>query len=118
MNTNKLHGAIRLRSFLVSLLLAALGFLPTASVQAEHDHDHIFVTLVKNFGYDSDSEIHKVQVSTGNNSYIISLHGTLSTIAGHMGERARISVNSKGVWTDFAVVDHRGSARIHTVKRL
>lgn len=91
-------------------------FAPT--LQAEHDHGHILVTIEKDFGYDSDSEIHKLKVSTATRSYIVTLHGTLAAIADSVGSQARISITSNYTWTHFAIPNFRGAVRIHTVKRL
>lgn len=108
---------ISLRSFLPVIVLSILGFfIPT--LHAEHDHDHILVTIDRDLGYDSDSEIHKLQVSTTTRSYVITLHGTLAAIRDHIGKQARISIGSNDTWTHFAIPTHQGAVRIHTVKRI
>ena len=117
MNTHPLSSKISLRSFLSVIALSMLGFsLP--ALHAEHDHDHLFVTIDRDLGYDPDSEIHKVQVSTTTRSYIVTLHGTLRAISDHVGKQARISIDHHDTWTHFALVDHPGAVRIHTVKRI
>ena len=105
------------RFFLSAALLAFLSIFAPA-LHAEHEHDHILVTIDKDFGYDSDSEIHKVQVSTATRSYIVTLHGTHAAIADNIGRQARISISSNDTWTHFAIPNFRGAVRIHTVKRL
>ncbi len=118
MNTPILRSR-HLSAFATSLILLALALLWSPSqARAGHDHDHLFVTIDRDLGYDADSEIHKVQVSTSRASYILSFHGSLRTIASHVGGKARISVSDSGRWTHFAIVDHGGAVGIHTVKRL
>jgi hypothetical protein len=107
-----------LRSFLSIFALLMLGLVSPA-LHAEHDHDHLFVTIDRDLGYDSDSEIHKVQVSTTTRSYIVTLHGVFAAVADHVGKQARISIDSRDTWTHFAIVGHKApAARIHTVKRI
>lgn len=61
-----------LRSFVSVIALSVLGLLlPT--LHAEHDHDHLLVTIDRDLGYDPDAEIHKVQVSTATRSYVVTL---------------------------------------------
>lgn len=106
-----------LRRFLAVLILVCLAVIWPAAVQAEHDHDHVFVTIDEYLGYDSDAEISKVRVSTSSVTYIISMHGSLRALADHEGEQARVSLSS-GAWKYIAVPGHDGAVRIHSVKRL
>ncbi len=117
MNTHTPPNKISQRLFLSAIMLALLSLFAPA-LHAEHDHDHLFVTIEKDFGYDSDSEIHKLQVSTTTRSYIVTLHGTLAAIPENIGRQARISISSNDTWTHFAIPNFRGAVRIHTVKRL
>lgn len=117
MNTHPLSSKISPRSFLSVIVLSMLGlFLPT--LHAEHDHDHLLVTIDRDLGYDPDAEIHKVQVSTATRSYIVTLHGTIAAIRDHVGKQARISIDHHDTWTHFALSDHPRAVRIHTVKRI
>ncbi|MHB1083108.1 MAG: hypothetical protein ACYC67_27195 [Prosthecobacter sp.] len=118
MNTHPLSSKISLRFFLSVIAVSMLGlFLP--ALHAEHDHDHLFVTIDRDLGYDPDSEIHKVQVSTATRSYIVTLHGLFAAVADHVGKQGRISIDNRDTWTHFAIVGHNApAARIHTVKRI
>jgi len=117
MNTRIRSVKISLGSFLRIVAVALVSLLVPA-LHAEHDHDHLLVTINRDLGYDPDAEIHKLQVSTATRSYIITLHGTLAAIPDHVGKQARISIGSNDAWTHFAIPTHKGAVRIHTVKRI
>lgn len=117
MNTHTHSNKIGLGSFVRIVALALLSLFAT-NLHAEHDHDHLLVTIERDLGYDPDAEIHKLQVSTATRSYIITLHGTLTAIPDHVGKQARISIGSNDTWTHFAIPTHKGAVRIHTVKRI
>lgn len=109
---------LNFRQFLCCFAAIVIGFVAATPARAAHDHGHIYPTIDKYLGYDADSDISKVQVSTANATYILTLHGSLKALAGSAGGRARISVSAKGSWTHFAIDGHKTALRIHTTKRL
>lgn len=48
----------------------------------------------------------------------VTLHGTIAAIRDHVGKQARISIDHHDTWTHFALSEHPGAVRIHTVKRI
>ncbi len=98
-------------------LLAMLGvFRPTAA-QAEHDHDHIYVTMVDYVGYDKSAEhyIIKVKRVVEGEAFYYFLHflGNVSSLRGHEGERMQISLaGDAGTWARLSFGDH-GTWKIH-----
>lgn len=105
------------RNLALWILTFVIALNATPIAQAGHEHDHQFVTITEYLGYDSDSEISKVIVSTGSESYLITMHGRLRALETRSGSKGRISVTSNGRWTHFAVSGYEGVLRIHTAQR-
>ena len=102
-------------------LLSVLGVFRPTSAHAEHDHDHIYVTMVEYVGYDRDSEhyIIKVRRLVEGEAFYYYLHflGRISSLRGHEGERMQISLTGDGrEWARLSFGDH-GTWKIHARER-
>ena len=108
-------------SYLAACLLALFVSTIPANVEAAHKHDHIWLTITADLGYDSETGMTQVRAeATDGSQYLITLHGYLRHIESHVGRtgEARISVNQNGRWTHLAIEQHGGSVRIHRVRPL
>ena len=89
-----------------------LGCALAGPLRAEHDHDHIYVTIVDYLGYQRSSEhyVIKVKRSVDGEAYYYFLHFTddaVRYLKGHDGERLQISLSSDGrSWLRAWLPDH------------
>lgn len=90
--------------------------LPTP-VQAAHDHEHFYVTMVAYVGYERDSQHYIIKVKDvtqdGAAFYFLHFLGDASSLRGHEGEQMQISLSKDGTrWERLSFKGH-GTWDIH-----
>ncbi|CAN5892522.1 hypothetical protein BH11VER1_BH11VER1_01150 [soil metagenome] len=118
MNTRRT--TLKWLSALACVLWISCLILP-APVQAAHDHEHFYVTMVDYVGYDRDSRHYIIKVKDvtekGASYYYLHFLENASSLRGHEGERMQISLTSDGTrWARLSFGDH-GTWNIHERER-
>ena len=88
-----------------------------APVQAAHDHEHFFVTMVDYVGYNRDNQHYIIKVKdvteSGTVFYFLHFLGDASSLRGHEGERMQISLSKDGTRWERLSFGHHGTWNIH-----
>tara|TARA_R110002049_G_scaffold66647_3_gene173897 strand:- start:121 stop:498 length:378 start_codon:yes stop_codon:yes gene_type:complete len=94
-------------------LMTIVALFLTPDARADHDHPHIYVTLVDYLGHDASSGDHTVKVATHegdhHHEYILHFHTeAVGRLRGHNGEKLQISLSEDGQRWERLTLNHRG----------
>lgn len=98
------------RQLVKALTMAIMLAVFISPAKAEHDHDHIYVTIVDYLGYQKEAEDYVVKVKrvVDGEAYYYYLHfldDAVKYLRGHEGERLQISLDGK-TWARAALGKH------------